>query len=188
MFGLLRQIARDARELVRAVQTGGGPKPEPGVRNVLRETVANDSFQILFLTRVRERARRFHVPGVNHVLRRVQTVVYGLEIGNNVTIGEGVWFVHPIGTVVGGDARVGSRVKFMGNNTVGTVRDNGCPTIEDDVTVGAGARILGPVRVGAGAVIGANAVVIEDVPAGATVVGIPARPVGPSRKGPALVS
>jgi serine O-acetyltransferase len=188
MFGLLHQIARDARELVRAVQTGPGRKPESGVRNVLREAVANDSFQILFLTRVRERARRLRIPGVNHVLRRVQTVVYGLEIGNAVTIGEGVWFVHPIGTVVGGDARVGSRVKFMGNNTIGTVRDNGCPTIEDDVTVGAGARILGPVRVGAGAVIGANAVVLEDVPAGATVVGIPARPVGPSRKGSSLVS
>jgi len=188
MFRLLRQIARDARELVRAVQTGAGPKPEPGVRGVLRQAVQNDSFQILLLTRVRESARALHVPAVNHVLRRVQTVVFGLEIGNGVTLGEGVWFVHPIGTVVGGDAKVGARVKFMGNNTVGTVRDNGCPTIEDDVTVGAGARLLGPIRIGAGAVIGANAVVIEDVPAGATVVGIPARVVAPARKGPSLVS
>ena len=188
MFGLLRKIARDARELVRAVQTGAGPKPEPGVRGVLREAVANDSFQILVLTRVREGARRLRVPGVNHLLRRVQTVVYGLEIGNGVTLGEGVWFVHPIGTVVGGDAKVGRRVRFMGNNTIGTVRDDGCPTIGDDVVIGAGARVLGPIHIGAGAVIGANAVVLEDVPPGATVVGIPARPVVPARRGPSLVS
>ena len=63
----------------------------------------------------------------------------------------------------------------MGNNTVGTARDNGCPVIEDDVEVGCGARILGPVRIGARAVIGANAVVLADVPADALAVGAPAR-------------
>jgi serine O-acetyltransferase len=80
--------------------------------------------------------------------------------------------------VVGGTARVGDRVKFMGNNTVGTAKDNGYPVIEDDVLIGAGARLLGPIRVGAGAIIGANAVVLEDVPPGALAVGIPARIVG----------
>ena len=58
-------------------------------------------------------------------------------------------FVHTVGIVIGGTARVGSRVRFMGSNTVGTAKDNGYPVIEDDVEVGAGARILGPIRVGA---------------------------------------
>ena len=53
------------------------------------------------------------------------------------------------------------------------------PTIEADVSIGTGAKLIGPVRVGAGATIGANAVVVDDVPAGATVVGVPARAVDP---------
>ena len=63
----------------------------------------------------------------------------------------------------------------MGSNTLGTAKENGYPIVEDDVVVGCGARILGPIRVGKGATIGANAVVIHDVPPGATVTGIPAR-------------
>jgi serine acetyltransferase len=62
----------------------------------------------------------------------------------------------------------------MGNNTVGSAKDNGCPVIEDDVLVGCGARILGPIRIGARAQIGANAVVVTDVPADAVAVGVPA--------------
>ena len=105
----------------------------------------------------------------------MQTVVFGIELGNEITLGRGVFFVHPIGIVVGGKARVGDRVRFMGSNTVGTAKDNGYPVVEDDVVLGAGARVLGPVRVGARAVIGANAVVLTDIPADAVAVGMPAR-------------
>jgi serine O-acetyltransferase len=124
---------------------------------------------------MREAARRWHVPGVNHAMRLVQTVVYGIEIGNGVELGEGINFAHTLGIVIGGDARVGARVKFLGSNTVGTAKENGYPVIEDEVVVGCGARVLGPIRVGKGAFIGANAVVLSDVPPGAVVSGIPAR-------------
>ena len=100
--------------------------------------------------------------------------MYSIEIGNQVELGEGVNFAHTLGIVIGGDAKIGARVKFFGNNTVGTAKDNGFPVIEDDVVIGAGARILGPSRGGRGALIGANAVVVNDVPAGAGVGGIPA--------------
>ena len=166
---LLSQLVTDAIELTRAHGLGQAPE----AKAVVRQALTNDSFQLLTLTRIRERCRRFHVPVVNHLLRRAQTMVYGIEIGNDVELGEGVYFVHPIGIVIGGNAKVGNRVRFMGNNTVGTAKENGYPTIEDDVTVGAGARILGPIRVGKGAVIGANSVVVRDVPAGAVVTGIP---------------
>jgi serine acetyltransferase len=115
------------------------------------------------------------VPGANHLLRLATTVLYGIEIGSEIELGAGVNFAHTLGTVIGGTSKVGARVKFMGNNTVGTAKDNGCPVIEDDVVVGCGARVLGPIRVGKGAFIGANAVVLHDVPPGAIVTGIPAR-------------
>lgn len=135
--------------------------------------MGTDGYQLLVIQRLRERARAFHVPFANHLLRRFATAVYGVEIGNEVSLGDGVNFIHPMAVVIGGDAKVGARVRFMGSNTVGTARDNGYPVIEDDVMVGAGARILGPIRVGRGAIIGANAVVLHDVPPGAVVTGVP---------------
>jgi len=137
--------------------------------------VKQDSYLILVLWRARCWARRWRVPLVNHLLRRVQSAVFRIELGNDIELGPGVFFVHPVGIVVGGTARVGARVVFMGSNTVGTAKDNGCPVIEDDVVVGAGARVLGPLRVGARAVIGANAVVLADVAPDSVVGGIPAR-------------
>jgi serine O-acetyltransferase len=189
--GLLGRLANDAIELSRLAertrapgQAGEGSTKEgasPDFKSVARQVLTTDSFQLLALWRLRERARTLHVPGLNHLLRRAMSAIYGLEIGNAVTLGYGVDFVHPVGVVIGGDAKVGNRVKFMGGNTVGTAKENGHPVIEDDVIVGAGARILGPVHIGARAVIGANAVVVDDVPADTTVVGIPARPAKPRR-------
>jgi serine O-acetyltransferase len=66
-------------------------------------------------------------------------------------------------------------VRFYGSNTIGTAKDDGYPTIEDDVWIGAGARILGPIRIGARSRIGANAVVVTDVPPDSVAVGIPAK-------------
>ncbi len=126
------------------------------------------------LTRMRESARRHHVPFVNRTLRYAQMIIFGIEVGKDVTLGEGVYFAHTLGTVVGGTSVIGNRVRLMGNNTIGTAKDNGCPVIEDDVEIGCGARILGPVRVGARSQIGANAVVLDDVPPDSVATGIPA--------------
>jgi serine O-acetyltransferase len=166
---VIRTLVEDARQLARAA---GAP---PGRAATLRVALTQDSYLILVLWRLRCAARRFRVPLVNHLLRRVQSVVFGIELGNEITLGRGVFFVHPIGVVVGGDARVGDRVRLMGSNTVGTAKDNGYPVVGDDVTLGAGARVLGPVAIGARAVIGANAVVVSDVPPGSVAVGIPAK-------------
>lgn len=166
---MIDQLAHDAIELARTASA------TVDRRAVGRALLTNDSYQILALHRGRELAWRVGLPVVSHVLRRVQTAVYGIEIGCEVTLGSGVYFVHPVGITIGGDARIGDRVRFYGNNTVGTAREDGYPTLEDDVIVGAGARILGPVTVGRGALIGANAVVITDIPAGGVAVGMPAR-------------
>jgi serine O-acetyltransferase len=173
---LFQRIAADAFELARALNgETAEPSSRPTLSSAARAALTQDGYKVLFLSRLREAARHRHVPGANHVLRLLTTVVYGIEIGNAVELGEGINFAHTLGTVIGGTSKIGARVKFMGNNTVGTAKDNGCPIIEDDVVVGCGARVLGPIRIGRGAFIGANAVVLEDVPPGATVSGIPAK-------------
>lgn len=165
---MIRAWIRDAIEMSRVAEG------EVTVRSVARTILLSDSYAVLAMNRVREASRRWHVPAVNRMLRLTQTVLFGIELGKDIELGEGVYLVHTLGTVIGGDSRVGNRVRFMGNNTVGSAKDNGCPIIEDDVLVGCGARILGPVRIGARAQIGANAVVVSDVPADAVAVGVPA--------------
>jgi serine O-acetyltransferase len=165
---VLRQLVDDARELTVAISG------DAAARNVARVALTNDSYWILATWRLRCAARRLHIPLLNHLLRRFHTVIYGIEIGNDVVLGRGVFFVHPIGIVVGGDARVGDRVRFMGSNTLGTARGDGHPTIEDDVVVGCGARVLGPVRVGARTILAANCVVLDDIPSDTVAAGIPA--------------
>jgi len=158
----------DALELARAARLEANPTQA-------RRMMRTDAYFLLLIFRLRRLCLRARIPVVNRLLRMSQIVFGGIEIGNEVSLGSGVYFIHSVGSVVGGTARIGHRVRFMGNNTVGSARDNGCPTIEDDVEVGCGARILGPVRIGARAVIGANAVVLSDVPADSVAVGAPAR-------------
>src|SRR4051812_12613394 len=179
-MGLFRRAAADAFELARALRkgpAGRGASVEAPVRmkDAVRAALTQDGYKVLLMSRVRESARRWHVPGVNHVLRLATSVLYSIEIGNDIELGDGIDFTHTLGIVIGGTSKVGARVKFLGNNTIGTAKDNGCPVIEDDVVIGCGARVLGPIRIGRGAVIGANAVVLEDVPPGAIATGIPAK-------------
>lgn len=166
---LLRTLKEDAVELTRAEHG------EVSARALLSTVAGMDAWRILATQRLREAARGLRIPGVNHALRVAQTAVLGVELGKDVELGKGVYFVHGLGVVVGGDAKVGDRVRFYGNNTVGTAKDNGYPVIGNDVWVGAGARILGPITVGDRARIGANAVVLQDVPADSVAVGVPAR-------------
>ena len=139
------------------------------------------AWRSLALFRLTEAARRHRLTSpLASILSVLQLSLHGLDIAAGATLGDGVWFAHPVGCVIGPDVAVGARVKLLGSVTLGNVEGGkhprqGSPQIESDVVIGAGARILGPVRIGSGASIGANAVVTSDVPAGRVAVGIPAR-------------
>lgn len=110
-------------------------------------------------------------------------VVFNLEVPARLRIGPGLILPHPQGTVLGA-AEIGSNVTIFHQVTLGArAADFGYdlatrPIIGDNVTISVGAKILGPITIGEGATVGANAVVVKDVAPGVTVVGIPAKPIG----------
>jgi serine O-acetyltransferase len=104
-------------------------------------------------------------------------ILTGIDLPCEARVGRRLKIEHFGGIVVSGDTVIGDDVVLRNGVTLGLRRTNqrGAPVIGNRVDIGVGAKILGPVRVGDGAVIGANAVVLADVPAGALAVGIPAR-------------
>lgn len=112
------------------------------------------------------------------VLSHVNRALTGIEIHPAARLGRRVFIDHGMGVVIGQTAEVGDDVLIYHGVTLGgrsMSRGKRHPTVESGVVLGTGARILGPVTVGEGAQIGANAVVVKDVPAAAIVVGVPGR-------------
>jgi len=116
---------------------------------------------------------------IYHLCRITTELAFGVSLARTAEIGVPLMIHHHGQIFVAAGSRIGSRCQIYHGVTIGERggRRAGRPTIGDDVIVGAGAKILGPVHVGSKARVGANAVVVDDVPPGTTVVGIPARPV-----------
>jgi serine O-acetyltransferase len=121
---------------------------------------------------------RFGLKWFGRIISNTARLLTGVEIHPGATIGRRVFIDHGMGIVIGETAEIGDDCTLYHGVTLGGVSwDKGKrhPTLARGVTVGAGAKILGPFTVGEGARIGSNSVVVKAVPAGATVVGIPAR-------------
>ncbi|HET8813671.1 MAG TPA: serine O-acetyltransferase [Solirubrobacterales bacterium] len=120
------------------------------------------------------------VPLLPRMLAYLTRSVTGVEIHPAAVIGNSFFIDHGSGVVIGETAVIGDCVTLYQGVTLGGTgfqRGKRHPTLGDNVTVGSGAKLLGPISVGAGAKVGANTVVVEDVPPGATVVGNPGHPV-----------
>ena len=119
---------------------------------------------------------RKRVPLVPSVLRYLIFFLYNSVIEPACDIGEDSYFVHGgIGVVLHPRCRIGSRVVIGQGVTLGGSFGSGPPTVENDVWIGPGARLLGEINIGQNCIIGANAVVIRDVPENSVVAGVPAK-------------
>jgi len=120
------------------------------------------------------------VPVLPRLAHKLAMAVAQVSIGDPVVMAPGVYIVHGQ-VVIDGPVEVGAGTVISPWTTIGLRGSFDAPVVESYVSIGTGAKILGPVRLGSGAKIGANAVVLEDVPAGATAVGVPARIVEPPK-------
>lgn len=114
--------------------------------------------------------------GVYGALITAEDLLIGSVVHRETRIGEGLHIVHPDSVRIAPDAVIGKRVGVMQGVVIGTTPDRlGTPVIGDDVFIGAGAKILGPVTIGDRARIAANSLVINDVPPDSTAIGVPAK-------------
>ena len=186
MFGL-GALTRLAGELRRDVAAAHARDPAArGVGSI--EILATwPGVQALLAHRLAHGLHTARVPLVPRSISATSRLLTGIEIHPAARIGNGLFIDHGSGVVIGETAEIGENVTlYQGVTLGGTGFATGKrhPTVQDNVTVGAGAKLLGAITVGHGAKVGANSVVVHDVPPNSTVVGNPGHPVRVDGKRP----
>jgi len=151
---------------------------DPAARSVWEVLTCYPGFHALQLHRISHALWKLQLRWLARFSSHLARFVTGVEIHPGATIGRRVFIDHGMGVVIGETAEIGDDCTLYHGVTLGGVSWNKGkrhPTLGRGVVVGAGAKILGPFTVGEGAKVGSNSVVVKAVPAGATVVGIPAR-------------
>ena len=176
-LGTFTRVARELRtDLTAALER------DPAARDVGRIEIllTYGGVQALLAHRVAHALHETGVPLAPRFLANATRVATGVEIHPAARIGDGPFIDHGTGVVIGETAQIGDNVTLYQGVTLGGTgfqRGKRHPTVGHDVVVGSGAKLLGPIDVGDRAKIGANSVVIHDVPADSTVVGNPGHPV-----------
>lgn len=151
-------------------QIGGG--------KIWYRLLTNPSFKITFWYRIGRYLmlsnRSKILLNVVKMIHRHHEVKYGIQLSFSNEIGGGLYFAHFSGIVIGCE-KIGKDLTIYQGCTIGAVHGKGTPTIGDHVVMYAGSKIVGKVKVGNNVVVGANAVVVKDVPDNAVVVGVPAK-------------
>jgi serine O-acetyltransferase len=179
MFGLgtAARLARELRRDIAAVH-----ERDPSARGVssLEILATWPGVHALLSHRLAHALDEAGVPVVPRTIAAVARTVTGIEIHPAARIGDGFFIDHGAGVVIGETAEIGDDVTlYQGVTLGGTGFATGKrhPTVQDNVTIGSGAKLLGPITIGHGAKVGANSVVVHDVPPNSTVVGNPGHPV-----------
>jgi len=178
------RVARELRQDVRAARDR-----DPAARGVgpVEILATWPGIHALLVHRVAHALNSAGVPLLPRSLSMLARAITGIEIHPAAEIGEGLFIDHGAGVVIGETAYIGDNVTlYQGVTLGGTGFATGKrhPTVQDNVTIGSGAKLLGPITIGHGAKIGANSVVIHDVPPNSTVVGNPGHPVRVDGKRP----
>jgi serine O-acetyltransferase len=176
-LGTLRQVAKEITADVTSARERDPAAQDVGALEILTGWAG---VQALLAHRVAHALWDSGVPVAPRTIAYASRAVTGVEIHPAARIGADFFIDHGSGVVVGETAEIGDRVTLYQGVTLGGTgfaRGKRHPTLEDNVTVGSGAKLLGPVTVGRNAKVGANTVVIEDVPPETTVVGNPGHPV-----------
>ncbi|PJB72093.1 MAG: serine O-acetyltransferase [Alphaproteobacteria bacterium CG_4_9_14_3_um_filter_47_13] len=149
------------------------------ILNFLAILLFQPGFQLSFSLRLQQALCA--IPVLGSLLRKVvwyfTCILLGCHCSSRATYGRGLHFPHPIGIVIGDGVQIGDNVTVYHGTTIG-LKDFGkdaYPILEDDVIIYAGAQVLGSVTISKKSIVGANAVVLKNVPEGAAAVGIPAR-------------
>ena len=151
---------------------------DPAARNWLEVLLYYPGFQAILFYRLAHWLHGLDIPFFPRFLAHIARFFTGIEIHPGAKIGSRVFIDHGMGVVIGETAVIGNYcLLYQGVTLGGTGKDSGKrhPTLGCNVTVGAGAKILGNINIGSNARVGAGAVVVKDVPANSTVVGIPGR-------------
>jgi serine O-acetyltransferase len=176
-LGTLRRVVREIRADVAAARDRDPAARSAGTLDIL---VSWGGVQAILSHRMAHALQEAGIPMLPMAIAYGSRAITGVEIHPAARIGDDFFIDHGSGVVIGETAEIGSRVTLYQGVTLGGTgfaRGKRHPTVGDNVTVGSGAKLLGPIEVGHGAKIGANTVVIEDVPANSTVVGNPGHPV-----------
>ncbi len=166
---------------------------DPAAKSILSIILTYPGVKAVFLHRV---SNFFHLAGfhlIARILSQTSRFFTGIEIHPGAKIGKNLFIDHGMGVVIGETSEIGDNVTIYHAVTLGGIspsidserqrHEKRHPTIKDDVVIGSGAQIIGPIVVGNNARIAANAVVVKDVPDNATMVGIPAKAVKLENKG-----
>jgi serine O-acetyltransferase len=176
-LGMVSRVLCELREDVTAVR-----ERDPAARGIgtLEILTSYAGVQATLTHRVSHALYRAGVPVMPRVFANLSRIATGVEIHPAAKIGRDFFIDHGTGVVIGETAEIGDRVTLYQGVTLGGTgfaRGKRHPTVQDNVTIGSGAKLLGPINIGHGAKVGANSVVIHDVPSNSTVVGNPGHPV-----------
>ena len=151
---------------------------DPAATSWLEVVLCYPGFHAIVMHRFVHALWRAHVPLLPRFLSQFSRFLTGIEIHPGAAIGPGFFIDHGMGVVIGETTEIGRDVTLYQNVTLGGTslqRGKRHPTLEDGVTIGVGAAVLGAITIGANAKVGGGSVVVKDVPPDSTVVGIPGR-------------
>lgn len=159
-------------------------KEDPAAKSILEALFCYSGLHALWIHRIANSLYKGKFILLARILSQINRFLTGIEIHPGATIGRRFFIDHGAGVVIGETAIIGDDVLLYQGVVLGGTslkKKKRHPTVDDGVVIGTGAILLGAITIGRGAKIGAGSVVIKDVPAGATVVGVPGRVVGPSK-------